>query len=251
MSSLTPKQCVDEMRAFGRLIGRPAGSDEQPAPWTADGCPENGSLDETYWRVCSRTGVAWFSLTYERCLELLDSDTHIADASGGVWRSRLEGTVFDSDVYDAGVPWSPAAAEGRKDDAAKPRVSLLPIGVLREMGSVCALGGREEVFRVVHVDRACGLGLSRAAEYLLGALAVKKRCSRQQAVGDAVLAFECGAAKYGAENWRNVEAERYRDAAFRHVFMAEGDDPESGVDHLAHGLSSLMLLRALKKEAGE
>jgi hypothetical protein len=205
MSSLTPKQCVDEMRAGGRLIGRPAGSYEPPAPWTADGCPENGSLDETYWRVCSRTGVAWFSLTYERCVELLEAGTPVADAFGAVWRSRVEGVVFDRSVYDAGVPWSPvpwspAESEGRKDDAAKPRVSLLPMDVLAEVIAV----------------------------------------------------FEYGAEKYGAENWRNVEpAERYRDAAFRHVFMAEGDDPESGVDHLAHGIASLMILRALKKEAGE
>lgn len=48
-----------------------------------------------------------------------------------------------------------------------------------------------------------------------------------------------GNAKYGdPENWRQVEKERYRDAAFRH-FLAylddpAGTDPESGIPHLHH-----------------
>lgn len=42
----------------------------------------------------------------------------------------------------------------------------------------------------------------------------------------------------GADNWKNVEIERYRDAAFRH-FLAYLDDPdgvdsESGYPHLWH-----------------
>ena len=48
-----------------------------------------------------------------------------------------------------------------------------------------------------------------------------------------------GNQKYGdPENWRTVEKQRYRDAAFRH-FMAYLDDPtgvddESGLPHLSH-----------------
>lgn len=50
-----------------------------------------------------------------------------------------------------------------------------------------------------------------------------------------------GNAKYpegGPENWRRVEIQRYRDAAFRH-FLAylddpAGVDPESGLPHLHH-----------------
>lgn len=48
-----------------------------------------------------------------------------------------------------------------------------------------------------------------------------------------------GNAKYGSpENWRTVEIERYRDAAFRH-WLAYLDDPkgldeESGLPHLWH-----------------
>lgn len=50
---------------------------------------------------------------------------------------------------------------------------------------------------------------------------------------------EYGNKKYGSsENWKQVEKERYRDAAFRH-FLAyldepEGLDEESGLPHLAH-----------------
>jgi len=50
---------------------------------------------------------------------------------------------------------------------------------------------------------------------------------------------EYGNAKYGdPDNWKTVEKERYRDAAFRH-FMAYLDDPsgvdsESGLPHLSH-----------------
>ena len=50
---------------------------------------------------------------------------------------------------------------------------------------------------------------------------------------------EYGCQKYhDPENWRQVEVERYRDAAYRH-FMAYLDDPkgrdkESGLPHLWH-----------------
>lgn len=48
-----------------------------------------------------------------------------------------------------------------------------------------------------------------------------------------------GVKKYGdTDNWKKVEIQRYRDAAFRH-FMAylddpQGNDEESGLPHLAH-----------------
>ena len=50
---------------------------------------------------------------------------------------------------------------------------------------------------------------------------------------------EYGTKKYGdPDNWKQVEIQRYRDAAFRH-FLAYLDDPtgfdeESGLPHLAH-----------------
>lgn len=48
-----------------------------------------------------------------------------------------------------------------------------------------------------------------------------------------------GNQKYGSpDNWKNVEPERFRDAAFRH-FLAYLDDPhgtdeESGLPHISH-----------------
>lgn len=58
-------------------------------------------------------------------------------------------------------------------------------------------------------------------------------------IWDVAAIREYGNAKYhDPENWRQVEIERYRDAAYRH-FMAYLDDPhgvdaESGLPHLWH-----------------
>jgi len=52
-----------------------------------------------------------------------------------------------------------------------------------------------------------------------------------------VLTF--GAEKYGAENWRKVEKQRYIAAAGRHraaYRMGEMYDPETGKHHLAHAM---------------
>jgi hypothetical protein len=56
-----------------------------------------------------------------------------------------------------------------------------------------------------------------------------------------------GTAKYGdSENWKRVEAERYRDALCRHI-LAYMDDPESvdeesGLSHLAHAACNIAFL---------
>lgn len=61
----------------------------------------------------------------------------------------------------------------------------------------------------------------------------------RQIIFDIAKVREYGNAKYhDPDNWKTVEIERYRDAAFRH-FMAYLDDPkgsdaESGLSHLAH-----------------
>lgn len=63
-----------------------------------------------------------------------------------------------------------------------------------------------------------------------------------------------GNQKYGdPENWRTVEPERYRAAAFRH-FLAylddpHGLDPESGLPHRAHLACNIAFLCELDKEA--
>lgn len=66
---------------------------------------------------------------------------------------------------------------------------------------------------------------------------------------------EYGNNKYGdPENWRTVEKERYRDAAFRH-FMAYIDDPngvdeESGLPHLSHLACNIAFLCEMEKNNG-
>ena len=61
----------------------------------------------------------------------------------------------------------------------------------------------------------------------------------RQILFDIARVREYGTKKYGdPENWKKVEIQRYRDAAFRH-FMAylddpQGNDEESGLSHLAH-----------------
>lgn len=62
-----------------------------------------------------------------------------------------------------------------------------------------------------------------------------------------------GTEKYhDPENWKKVEPERYRDAAFRH-FLAylddhAGMDPESGLPHLWHLACNIAFLIELEKD---
>ena len=65
---------------------------------------------------------------------------------------------------------------------------------------------------------------------------------------------EYGNEKYGdPENWRGVEVERYRDAAFRHLlaYLEEphGVDAESGLPHLWHLACNVAFLCELEKSA--
>lgn len=57
----------------------------------------------------------------------------------------------------------------------------------------------------------------------------------------------------GSDNWRQVEPQRYRDAAFRH-FLAYLDDPkgvdeESGLPHLWHLACNIAFLVEMEDEA--
>ncbi len=60
-----------------------------------------------------------------------------------------------------------------------------------------------------------------------------------------------GCEKYkDPENWKRVESERYKDAAFRH-FLAYLDDPdgvdeESGLPHLSHLACNIAFLCEMK-----
>ena len=64
---------------------------------------------------------------------------------------------------------------------------------------------------------------------------------------------EYGVKKYGErESWRKVDAQRYRDAAFRHWIAylrdPKGVDDESGIKHLWHCICNLAFLVTLEME---
>lgn len=64
---------------------------------------------------------------------------------------------------------------------------------------------------------------------------------------------EYGVNKYGnSENWKAVEIERYRDAAYRHFMQylddPNGNDEESGLPHLAHLACNIAFLCELEKD---
>ena len=63
---------------------------------------------------------------------------------------------------------------------------------------------------------------------------------------------EYGTNKYkDPENWRRVEAERYRDALYRHwiaYLMGETHDKESGLPHMWHVLTNAAFLVDLEWE---
>lgn len=74
----------------------------------------------------------------------------------------------------------------------------------------------------------------------------------QQIIYDIAKVREYGVGKYGSsEAWKDVEIERYRDAAYRH-FLAylekpDGVDAESGLPHLSHLACNIAFLCELEK----
>jgi hypothetical protein len=64
--------------------------------------------------------------------------------------------------------------------------------------------------------------------------------------------FTFGANKYGEGNWAHVKPNnRYYSAAMRHLIAdkrGETLDPESGLRHLDHAITSLIMLRELKRK---
>jgi hypothetical protein len=75
----------------------------------------------------------------------------------------------------------------------------------------------------------------------------------RQIITDIARVREFGCQKYGdPENWRQVDRERYRDAAFRH-FMEYLDDPqgvdaESGLPYLSHLACNIAFLCELENK---
>ncbi len=74
-------------------------------------------------------------------------------------------------------------------------------------------------------------------------------------IRDIAIIREYGNNKYpdgGKDNWKSVEPERYRDAAYRHM-LAYIDDPagiddESGYPHLWHLACNVAFLCEMEKE---
>lgn len=57
-----------------------------------------------------------------------------------------------------------------------------------------------------------------------------------------------GTEKYSEGNWLNVDngEDRYRNAGLRHLLAVEEKDSESGLDHLSHAVTSLLMELELK-----
>lgn len=65
------------------------------------------------------------------------------------------------------------------------------------------------------------------------------------ALDEVVKVLTHGASKYDRFNWEHVEDIRYQAAALRHIssyMQGEKFDPETGINHLAHAICSLMFL---------
>lgn len=65
------------------------------------------------------------------------------------------------------------------------------------------------------------------------------------AIKEVVKVLEYGAKKYDEDNWKKVEPQKYKEAAFRHwIAYVEGEklDPETGYSHLAHLACDILFL---------
>lgn len=70
-------------------------------------------------------------------------------------------------------------------------------------------------------------------------------------IEQVVKVLTMGAGKYGPNNWRNVESERYYAALLRHLVAwrkGEKIDQESGLSHLAHAMANVIFLMELNNE---
>ena len=74
-----------------------------------------------------------------------------------------------------------------------------------------------------------------------------------QIIRDIAAVREYGTAKYGsAENWKNVEEQRYIDALLRHTLAymddPHGTDAESGLPHLSHIACNVAFLCEMRRD---
>lgn len=72
------------------------------------------------------------------------------------------------------------------------------------------------------------------------------------ALEEVAKVLDFGARKYDAHNWRKgMEFSRLVSAALRHISawnLGEDNDPESGLNHLAHAACCILFLTALQKD---
>jgi len=71
------------------------------------------------------------------------------------------------------------------------------------------------------------------------------------ALDEVVKVLTYGAKKYDRFNWEKIEAHRYQAAAMRHIsayMQGEKFDPETGINHMAHAICSLMFLVEFDKK---
>lgn len=78
----------------------------------------------------------------------------------------------------------------------------------------------------------------------------------RQIILDIAKVREYGTEKYGdPDNWKQVEPQRYRDAAFRHFLSyldnPNGTDDESGLPHLSHLACNIAFLCEMEAEKHE
>ncbi len=73
---------------------------------------------------------------------------------------------------------------------------------------------------------------------------------------EVIKVLEFGAQKYAVDNWKKVpdSNDRYFDAAMRHLLswrQGERNDPETGLNHLAHAVCCLLFLIWFDKQDKE
>ncbi len=78
----------------------------------------------------------------------------------------------------------------------------------------------------------------------------------RQIILDIAKVREYGTEKYGdPDNWKQVDPQRYRDAAFRHFLSyldnPNGTDDESGLPHLSHLACNIAFLCEMEAEKHE
>lgn len=107
------------------------------------------------------------------------------------------------------------------------------------------------------VDIPCTVDIFDSEDQKIKADAGKPKLTLvpHQILYDIARVREYGNTKYpegGKDNWKKVEIERYRDAAFRHFLLylqePKGLDRESGLPHLSHLACNIAFLCELEKE---